>query len=239
MRRIAPLIHKAHELVSQSILQLSALDGSQYTAIPGSMASLDALSSVVASVSLAGTDLAHALAASPLDGAPFGEPVADGEGMRQARSAHALPIVADHLHEASQQLEVCAITCRYVASGIYRDLAATEHTVRPVPLQKVSPTQHQALAALAPGGARLRAAHNDATPRVYVPGGGRVTLATFASLRRRGLINVDTSAPLYQGQNINVTPQGHRALTYRQIKASLPQSAAVPPTAASTRGARR
>ncbi|QNA72121.1 hypothetical protein C8250_009595 [Streptomyces sp. So13.3] len=240
MRRIEPLILKAHDLVGNSILQLSALDGSQYTAVPGSRASLDALSSVVSSVSLAGTDLAHALAASPLDGASFGEPADDEDGIRQARHAHALPVMADHLHNATQQLELCATACRYVASGFDRDLASTAQNTQPTPPQKVSPTQQHALTALATGGARLRAANNYATPRVYVPDGSRVGLATFASLARRGLIHVDTSAPLYQGQNVSVTAQGHRALAHCRITATLPSAAVpAPPTAASTLGARR
>lgn len=80
-QQLTAKIVDTNELVQQAMFRLATLDGSQYTAVPGSRPSLEALASVVLAASLAASDLACALEANPLEGAPFpgppGAPVPD------------------------------------------------------------------------------------------------------------------------------------------------------------------
>ncbi|AKH83910.1 hypothetical protein AA958_18820 [Streptomyces sp. CNQ-509] len=45
----------------------------------------------------------------------------------------------------------------------------------------------------------------------------RMTIATFQSLDKRGLVHLDTSVPLFQGRPITVTAEGHRALDQHRM----------------------
>ncbi|WKV82533.1 hypothetical protein HBB06_30680 (plasmid) [Streptomyces sp. SNU607] len=82
--------------MSRSLVRLSVLDGSQYTAVPGSRLSLDTLSGVTASASIAASQLARAVGDNPLEGADFaGGPPVEEESVRQARHTEAAPVLAE------------------------------------------------------------------------------------------------------------------------------------------------
>ena len=86
LRRIGPLLLQAQDLTANATVRLTALDNSACTHVAGSRASLDLLSSVVSSSSLAGTDLAHVLLANTYEGAQFAGYPADDEAVRAART---------------------------------------------------------------------------------------------------------------------------------------------------------
>ncbi|MEU9383451.1 hypothetical protein AB0D38_21785 [Streptomyces sp. NPDC048279] len=129
-QQLTAKIVDTNELVQQAMCRLAALDGSQYTAVPGSRPALEALASVVLAASLAACDLALALEANPLEGAPFPGPpgapfpdtAADEAAVRTARHAEAVPAMAEHLANAAHQLDLAHTGCYYLASGITRDL---------------------------------------------------------------------------------------------------------------------
>ena len=128
LRRISPLLLKVQDLMATALVRLGALDGGAYADIAGSRASLECLASVVVASSLAGNDLASALYANPYEGAPFVGYPADDEAVRTARHAEAIPRMTGRLADAA----LSAIGCHYVATGITRDLAATQEQAKPV-----------------------------------------------------------------------------------------------------------
>ncbi|WP_187645621.1 hypothetical protein [Streptomyces sp. TRM49041] len=132
LRRISPLLLKVQDLMATALVRLGALDGGAYADIAGSRASLECLASVVAASSLAGNDLASALYANPCEGAPFAGYPADDEAVRTARHAEAIPRMTGHLADAAHQLDLSAIGCHYVATGITRDLAAAQEQTKSV-----------------------------------------------------------------------------------------------------------
>ncbi|MGW1601249.1 hypothetical protein, partial [Streptomyces eurythermus] len=78
LKQLVPAIARVHELTGRTLHQLTVLDGSQYTAVPGSRTSLKTLSTVVEAACLAALDLAEAVADNPLEAAGFaGEPSLD------------------------------------------------------------------------------------------------------------------------------------------------------------------
>ncbi|MFC9131398.1 hypothetical protein ACFT4A_31795 [Streptomyces sp. NPDC057099] len=121
-----------HELVQRAMERLAALDGSQFTAVPGSRPTMEALASVVEAASVAASDLARALLANPLEGAPFPGPPADEAAVRRARHAQAAPAMAEHLADAAHQIDLAHTGCSYLANGITRDLK--HHRTQPVRL---------------------------------------------------------------------------------------------------------
>ncbi|MFJ4572048.1 hypothetical protein ACIP4W_11550 [Streptomyces sp. NPDC088846] len=238
--RISPVFHTAQGLAARLTTQVSELADSPYTTVVGSMESLDALCSAIGSASLASCDLAHALARNPLDGTGFGGPTEHEAQFREARHAKAAPVMNEHLQDAVQQLDLCATICHYVATGMSKDIApAPATTARRNASRDLSDTQYQALSALAKGGARMET-KGRGSARVAVPDGSRVTIATFQSLDKRGLVHLDTSVPLFRGRDITVTADGHRILAHHRSAAP---AAAVPapaaPAAIPARGARR
>ncbi|MFF3125893.1 hypothetical protein ACFVRD_27000 [Streptomyces sp. NPDC057908] len=102
----------------------------------GSRSSLETLSSVVASASLAGTGIASVLYANPYEGVPFSPGALAGEAERLTRGLVAAPLMNDHLDDAAHQLGVCATACHYLASGIERSLS-------PAPSGSPAPARQQ------------------------------------------------------------------------------------------------
>ncbi|MFE0380162.1 hypothetical protein ACFW1M_32420 [Streptomyces inhibens] len=229
LRQLTPLVLKSQELVGQAILPLSALDGSPYAAVSGSRQALNALGAVVSGASQASCDLAHALAATPLDSIGFGGPHQDEEGIRNFRHTRAVAEVAGHLADAAHRLDVCESACQYLATDIARDLERASTYTRQGP--KISPTQYEALTSLAKGGATMQTRGRGSTI-VLAPDHTVITIATFQSLDKRGLVHLDTSVPLYQGRGITVTAEGHRALARHRARTG---ATTVPTAAAPTR----
>ncbi|WP_143065973.1 hypothetical protein [Streptomyces sp. CC53] len=134
LTKIAPLFRTSQRLTSDALTELSALDGSAYTAVPGSRHTLDALAAAVSAASSGTTCLAQAIAANPLDGSGFPGPPADENAIRQARNAEAIPLIAEHLADAARDFELAATCCAYIASGIADDVRAhPAHTRTPAP----------------------------------------------------------------------------------------------------------
>ncbi|MFD3420116.1 hypothetical protein [Streptomyces decoyicus] len=211
LRQLTPLVLKSQELVGKALMPLSALDGSPYTAVSGSRQSLNTLGAVVSSASLASSGLAHALAANPLDSTGFAGPHHDEDSIRNARHARALPEMIGYLADAAHLLDVCETACHYLATGITRDLERASTSSQQAP-HKISPTQYEALRALAKGGATMQTRGRGSTI-VLTPDHTMITISTFQSLDKRGLVHLDTSVPLHQGRGITVTAEGQRALT--------------------------
>ncbi|MFJ6752153.1 hypothetical protein ACIQNI_28815 [Streptomyces sp. NPDC091266] len=221
------------------MVRLTALENSA-----GSRASLDLLASVVSSSSLAGTDLAHVLLANPYEGAQFAGYPANGEAVRTARHAEAIPKMSGHLDDAVHQLDLSAIGCHYLAHGIAEDLASPQDhkssAVQEEAESALSPAQHEALTALK-GGGRLyeSSARGRGVSRVATEDGTRVSIATYRALANRGLVARDTSTSLYQGQRITVTEEGQRALARPRARAALSTAAASAQRATAAQGVRR
>ncbi|MEU9369529.1 hypothetical protein AB0D71_33615 [Streptomyces avermitilis] len=217
-----------------------------YTNIAGSRASLECLASVVSASSLAGNDLANALFANPYEGAPFSGYPADDEAVRTAQHAEAIPRMTGHLDDAAHQLDLSATGCHYLAHGITEDLASVQD-------RKAASAQQTTGSALTPatprydalkslrGGGRLYESSQRGlgVTRVSADDGTRVSIATYRALAKRGLVTADTSISLYQGQKINVTEDGHRALTQPRPQAAPTTTAATVPKAAVAQVSRR
>lgn len=244
LHQISSLLLKAQDLTATILVRLRALDSSANTSVPGSRASLECLASVVFAASLAGNDLASALSANPYEGAPFpGYPAGDA-AVRTARHAEAIPQMTGHLADAAHQLDLSATGCHYVASGITRDLAATQKapaTARPTTRPTLTGAQFDALKSLARGGGRLYESSQRglSVTRVSTDDGTRVSIATFRALAKRGLVDRDTSTSLFRGQKITVTDEGHRALAKPRPQAPATAPAKVAPTPPAVQGARR
>ncbi|MFD8550139.1 hypothetical protein ACFV08_00715 [Streptomyces fradiae] len=134
LARITPLFRTSQRLTSEALAELSTLDGSTYTAVPGSRHALDTLAAAVSAASSGTTCLTQAIAANPLDGAGFPGPPADENTIRQTRNAEAVPLVTEHLADAASDLELAATCCAYVASGIADAVQASPaHTRTPAP----------------------------------------------------------------------------------------------------------
>ncbi|MFD8117915.1 hypothetical protein [Streptomyces microflavus] len=245
LRRIGPLLLQTQDLTATAMVRLTALDNSAYTHIAGSRASLDLLSSVVSSSSLAGTDLAHVLLANPYEGAQFAGYPADDEAVRAHRHAEAIPKMSGHLNHAVHQLDLCATGCHYLAHGIAEDLtSAQDHktaAVRQTAGAALSPAQYDALTALSAGGQLCESsARGLGVTRVATEDGTRVSIATYRALAKRKLVRSDTGTSLYQGQKITVTEAGQRALAEPRPRAALSTAASTAPTAtAAAQGVRR
>ncbi|MBT2509186.1 hypothetical protein J7I98_25540 [Streptomyces sp. ISL-98] len=221
---------KAQDLTATTLVRLGALDGSAYADIAGSRASLECLSSIVVASSLAGNDLASALYANPYEGAPFPGYPADDEAVRTARHAEAIPRMTGHLADAAHQLDLSAIGCHYVTTGITRDLATAQDQATPVQRTTgpaLTDAQYDALKALSLGEGKLYESSQRGlgVTRVATHDGTRVSIATFRALAKRGLVAADTSTSLFHGQKITVTEQGQQAL-------AKPRPAAAPATTA-------
>ncbi|WP_411150570.1 hypothetical protein [Streptomyces sp. A30] len=212
-QQLTSKILATNELVQQAMERLAALDGSQYAAVPGSRPSLDALASVVFAASIAASDLAGALQANPLEGAAFPGPPADEAAVRTARHTEALPAMAEHLVDAAHQLDLAHTGCYYLASGITRDLKqhAEQQQATPVP-EITTASQYAVLARLSAGGGIRYVISRHGVLKAIDKDRATVNVATLNALIKRGLVEVDTTTPLHQGQRLDVTADGRRAL---------------------------
>ncbi|MFD9925818.1 hypothetical protein ACFWZK_06540 [[Kitasatospora] papulosa] len=236
LRQVGPQILAIHDLVSRSLVRLSVLDGSQYTAVPGSRLSLDTLSGVTASASIAASQLARAVGDNPLDGADFaGGPPADEESVRQARHTEAAPVLAKSLTTAAQHLELSATCCQYTASAIIRDL--TEHPEHRPDLPELSPAQYAVLERIAQGGTRRYAPHNRPV-RVTDGDGQSIHAKPFGVLEKERLIRVARTSR-YVSQDVVVTAAGQLALDFQKPHRSQAPSPAKPPAPRNTGGRTR
>ncbi|MDX2877903.1 hypothetical protein [Streptomyces ipomoeae] len=233
-QQLTSKIVATHELVQQAMERLGALDGSQYTAVPGSRPSLEALASVVLAASLAASDLACALEANPLEGAGFPGPLADEAAVRQARHAEAVPAMAEHLANAAHQLDLAHTGCYYLASGITRDLKqhAEQDQSQAAPPPKITDSQYAVLTRLSAGGGTRYVISRYGVLKAIDKDRARVNVATLNALIKRELVGVDTTTSLHQGQRIRVTAEGHRALAHHKPATALSRTAAVTPPAA-------
>lgn len=244
LRHISPLLLQAQDLTATALVRLKALDNSTYTNIAGSRASLELLASVVSSSSLAATDLAHVVLANPYEGAQFAGYPADGEEVRTARHAEAIPKMRGHLDDAVHQLDLCATGCHYLTHGITEDLAtAPQHkpkTEQQTTGPALTPAQYDALAALTSGGRLYETSTRGlGITRVATVDGSRVSIATFRALAKRRLVTTDTSTSLFIGQKISVTELGQQALTQPRPRAALRTTVAAVPKAAIAQKAHR
>ncbi|MGW3835104.1 hypothetical protein [Streptomyces microflavus] len=217
---LSTLFYRAQGTATRLAAEVTGLNGSPYTRVPGSRESLDALRAGVSTASLAASDLAHALAATPLEGIRFGGPTEHDEQFRDQERNEAVPVLTEHLQEAARQLELCSTVCHYVAHGISKDLspaAASASASLPAP-SKLNTKQYEALDAFTKGGAQLEVRGRRA--RIATIDGTTVTTATFGSLDELGLVHHDSSVSLARGRDITVTAEGHRALAHRSRSAS-------------------
>lgn len=231
-QQLTSKIVATHELLQRAMERLGALDGSQYTAVPGSRPSLEALASVVLAAGLAASDLACALQANPLEGAAFPGPPADEAAVRRARHAEAVPAMAEHLADAAHQLDLAHTGCYYLASGITRDLKqhAEQDQDQATPPQKITDSQYAVLARLSAGGGTRYVISRYGVLKAIDKDRATVNVATLNALIKRELVAADTATSLHQGQRLNVTAEGHRSLTHHK-PATAPARAAVPPPA--------
>ncbi|MDX3523257.1 hypothetical protein [Streptomyces scabiei] len=213
-RQLTAHIVTANELVQRTMERLAILDRSPYTAVPGSRPALEALASVVYAASIAAADLAGALRANPLEGAPFLGPPTDEAAVRAVRHKEAAPVIAEHLADTAHQLDLAYTGCYYLASGITRDLDnhPRRSSAPTVPVPEITDSQCAALGALAKAGGILYVSSRKGTLHATTKSYGRVNIASFKALHKRGLVHVDTGTDLTQGRLISVTAEGHRAM---------------------------
>jgi hypothetical protein len=226
-QQLTSKIVATHELAQRAMERLAALDGSQYTAVPGSRPALEALASVVSAAGLAASDLACAMLANPLDGAPFPGPLADEAAVRKARHAEAAPAMAEHLADAAHQLDMAHIGCYYLASGITRDLKQHTEQNQTTPAPKITTSQYAVLARLSAGGGTLYVKSRYGVLRAIDKDRATVNVATLNALIKRGLVAVDTTTSLQHGQRLDVTTEGHRALARHKPTTAPNRAAAV------------
>ncbi|MGW3009581.1 hypothetical protein ACWC9R_12195 [Streptomyces sp. NPDC001219] len=177
------------------------------------------------------------MAANPLDSIGLGGPHEDEDSIRRARRARALPEMASYLADAADQFAGCEADCLYLASGIDRGLERSPSTTKQAS-HKLSSTQYEALRALAKVGTTMQTRDRDSAI-VLTPDHTLITTATLQSLDKRGLVHLDTSAPLYQGRGITVTAEGHRALAQHRARTSATTVPTTTPTVAAKREGRR
>ncbi|MEU2476960.1 hypothetical protein ABZ571_04365 [Streptomyces sp. NPDC013130] len=222
--------------MSRSLVRLSVLDGSQYTAVPGSRVSLETLSGITASASIAASQLARAIGDNPLDGAVFADgPPADEESLRQTRHTEAAPVLAKSLATAAQHLELSATCCQYTASAIIRDL--TEHPEHRPDLPELSPAQYTVLERIARGGTRRYAPLKNPV-RITDSDGRTIHPKPFGMLEKERLIHVARTSR-YVSQDVVVTAAGQLALDFQKPQRSQAPSPAKPPPTLRNTGGRK
>ncbi|MFK0121159.1 hypothetical protein [Streptomyces sp. NPDC090994] len=231
-QKITTVIVATNALVERALERLDALAGSQYTAVPGSRPSLEAMASVVHAGATAARDLAAALSENPAQGAPYPRSSPD----QAVQHAAASNTVAEHLAEAAHHLEHAFTSCYYLARGIPRDLQqhpGQQPAVTPV---KLSASQYDALVRLSQGGGQVFSSIRSVNSRAMDGNGRTVNQATLAVLTKHSLVTVDTSTSLFVGQRLVVTEAGRQAIAAYKPSASPVQ--AVPASTATIRRAR-
>ncbi|MGW2721052.1 hypothetical protein [Streptomyces sp. NPDC001492] len=239
LKQLAPKIAQVHELIGRTLMRLAALDGSQYTLVPGSRPALEALSSVVEAASVAALDLASAVADNPLEGTVFaGSPPLDNYTVRKARHAEAAPRLAKALGDAAHQLDLCATGCLYTASGIIRDLK--EHPEHLPPLPQLTSAQYAALEKVAQGGTSVSRSLRGSRETVLAGDGSTIHSKPFTALADNKLIRVQQGTSLFVSRKVTVTAAGRLALdTQKPARTPTTANANVPAPAAAAAGRRR
>ncbi|MET9761748.1 hypothetical protein ABZ016_22250 [Streptomyces sp. NPDC006372] len=217
-QQLSSKIVATNELVHRAMECLAALDGSQYTAVPGSRPALEALASVVYSATVTSSDLAAVLLENPLEGAPFPGPPADEAAVRKARHEKARPAMAEHLADAAHQLDLAHTGCYYLASGITRDLKQHAEQNQATAAPKITDSQYAVLTRLSAGGGTFYVISRHGALKAVDKDRATVNVATLNALIKRGLVAVDTTTSLHQGQRLYVvTVEGHRALAQHKL----------------------
>ncbi|MGW6393092.1 hypothetical protein ACWFR1_21865 [Streptomyces sp. NPDC055103] len=209
LAKITPLLQTSTQLTVDVVGELTALDGSPYVAVPGSRPALDALAGAVGAASSASADLAAAVASNPLHGTGFPGPPEDADAVREARHAHALPLITEHLAAAVQGFDLAATCCAYVATGITNDL---ERAAAAEKLPKLNDGQHRALEALAHGEGRRTESGRMGAIRIRTADGSLIHAATFAFFEKHDLVRIETKHSLYRGQTVTITSRARRLL---------------------------
>lgn len=211
LKELGTTILATHELVGRSLVRLSVLDGSQYTAVPGSRFTMERLSGVIASASVAASQLATAVAGNQREAAGFanGSPTAAVDEVGHAETA---PLLAESLSVAATHLDLCYIACRQIASGITRDLK--DHPEHRPPLPELTGPQYLALERIAQGGGH-RYERRNGTASVQTGDGKPVHATVFGVLQEHHLVRTaGTSA--YTGQDVRITAAGRLALEFQK-----------------------
>ncbi|MER6500140.1 hypothetical protein ABT218_12295 [Streptomyces sp. NPDC001455] len=210
LQQLGPKILAIHDLVGRTLVRLSTLDGSQYTAVPGSRATLETLGEVVTSASVAASQLARAVADNPLEAAPFADGTTfNDEAIRQARHAAAIPLLAESLATAAHHLDLCSTCCHYTASGLARDLK--EHPDLLPNLPQLTDAQYKALDVIAQGGTH-RYSRRSGGINVRAGNGSSIHATPFAFLEKHRLVRISAASSLLAGQEVTMTALGRLAL---------------------------
>ncbi|MER7728511.1 hypothetical protein [Streptomyces sp. NPDC096323] len=219
LKEVGQQILSIHQLVGRALIRLSVLDGSQYTAVPGSLFSLAAFSKVIASASTAASQLASAVSENPLEGAVFvGGPPPEVESIRQTRHAEAAPVLKAALASAARHLSLSATCCFNAASGITSDVTECPEHRPELPQLKLA--QYTALELIAQGGA-LRYVGRKGAARVQGGDGKAIRPAPFAVLEEHHLVRVAATTG-YVGQDVTVSAAGRLALAFQKPPVSQP-----------------
>ncbi|MFE1407818.1 hypothetical protein ACFW5D_30175 [Streptomyces sp. NPDC058770] len=225
LQQLGPKILAAHELIGRTLVRLSALDGSQYTAVPGSRAALETLGEVVVSASVAAAQLSRAVADNPLEAAPFATGQRFDDALaRQARHTEAAPLLAESLTTAVHHLDLCATCCQYTASGIARDLK--EHPEHLPEIPQLTGAQYKTLDTIAQGGVRQHRRLGGGIS-VRAGNGSSIHATPFAVLQKHRLVRVSAASSPLAEQDVTVTALGRLALDI-QLPGPTPSQGNVP-----------
>ncbi|MBT2409337.1 hypothetical protein J7I94_01965 [Streptomyces sp. ISL-12] len=215
-QKITTAIVTTNQLVGRALERLEALAGSQYTAVPGSRPSLEAMVSVVHAATTAAGGLAAALSENPAGGVPYSGS-STNQDTKYKTASSALP---EHLTEAAHQLNLAFTGCYYLARSIPRDLqhhSGQQHAVTAV---KLSAGQYETLVRLSEGGGRVYTGTRHNYSRATDGNGRTVNQATLRVLTKHALVEVDTSTSLFTGQRLVVTEAGRQAIAAYEPSAS-------------------
>ncbi|MFC9431431.1 hypothetical protein [Streptomyces sp. NPDC056987] len=218
---LGPHILAVNELVGRALVRLTALDGSQYTAVPGSRYTLKSLSSIVSTASLAASGLATTLYANPPDAAGYD----DDPSTQEAAARQAVPALAGFLSDAARQLDRCAATCQSAAADIVRNLK--NHPEQQPALPDLTPAQYGVLRKVAEGGARRYVRARGKGIVVRAADGTPLRPAAFGTLAKHRLVSVDALVSPLVGQEITVTAAGELALDMQPTARARPAVAPV------------
>jgi hypothetical protein len=217
LHRLAPRIRQIHQLVAQTLAQLTVLDSSDYRTIPGSRPTLNTLAAAAAHASRA---------ASNLTDVAFGN--SSGTGL------------AEHLDAAAGALTLFRASLSRAITGITADLADRPELAAPV--EKITDFQYATLRALSEQGGTLHVSgRRDTLQAILNTSGARINIATFRALRWRGLVRAveQPTTTRRQGRRITVTPNGLRALAHHTPARTTTASAPCPPKRTAPAGAAR
>lgn len=213
LKKVSPQILAVHELVGRALIRLHVLDGSQYTAVPGSLVSLATFSTVIGSASAAASQLANAVSNNPFEAAGFTDgPLPDMESVQQTRHAEAAPLLKQGLATAARHLSLSATCCLHTASAITNGL--TEYPEYRPDLPQLTPAQYAALELIAQGGAR-RYARFDGPARVEAGNGKAIHSTPFAVLEKHRLVRAARQDG-YLVQDVTVAAAGRLALEFQK-----------------------